>query len=431
MRQTLSYTVEKIGELKVFYLFAPLLFLPSVTFGLLEAEIFPWALLISIFLVRKLNMMTLILCSILLISYAYTLLNAVHLSEGSTDLLRSFAAYLNFIIIFDVLLQQSDNRILDLVSLNGYIFVGLVVLGLAQHFGLIEFLHPILSSLTPRASSSALSEIGGRGVTLLSSEPARAGVEITLMYVLVRIGFKHKKITLLIDVLFLAFIFILVRSASGVAFSLITVAVLNARKILVIFPFLVLISPVLFFFNELSIPQTGRALILINSMLMMGSINEIIFFAANESGHRLIALYSFINSGFNNLVGHGLGLWRISSMQSVLDTGLNFKDFRYFWVHGGGELVPFRGPGVISNLMLDIGLVGTSIFVLWIFVLISKLKIMYFDKLTILAIFFIKIFLFGSLGTPLPWIVLALSLRYLTIMNDGIADKQEHFDYKK
>ena len=78
------------------YLLFPLLFFPSITFGLLPSEIFPWAIFASLFFIQYLQKDYIILLGILLPFCCLALLNNVPPQE----LIRSFFAFVNAVIAF-------------------------------------------------------------------------------------------------------------------------------------------------------------------------------------------------------------------------------------------------------------------------------------------------------------------------------------------
>ena len=99
------------------------------------------------------------------------------MSENVFETIRSLAAYINFFSAYFLAKVLTEREIISSVRLNRFIFLSLITLGLLQIFNLIPWVNSFLEFLVPRASSGALIE-ENRGVTLISSEPARAGVEL-------------------------------------------------------------------------------------------------------------------------------------------------------------------------------------------------------------------------------------------------------------
>jgi len=394
----------------LFIFLAVLLFFPSVTFGIITAEIFPWAILFSGIFIRKLNLLTLLLLTALAASAFFSLAKlALVPSVTESDVLRSLFAYLNVILIYICFLQLTQEKLDLVIKISRTVFVSLIGLGLFQYSGAAAPLDSLFAALVPRASGTALLEMGGRGVTLLSSEPARAGIELSLLYVVFRMASGRSNSVSVFDVLMPVYIAIVIRSASAAAFCIFVVMMLTVRDKKNFFIWL----PIIFLSPLAQIASYGgRAIDLVTAIMTYGSFSDILFFVANESGHRLLALYAFTVSGFVNPLGAGIGSWGYSSMDAIVNSGIDYTGFRYFQVWGGGQVVPVRAPGVLPNMMLDIGLVGTAFFVYWVLRSSAPFRSNRTDTIVIMTILFVKIILFGSLGNPIPWIVTALVLRW-------------------
>jgi len=394
----------------LFVFLAVLLFFPSVTFGIITAEIFPWAILFSLLFIRKISPLTLVLLCVLFASAFYTLTKLAILAQiTESDVLRSLFAYLNVVLIYICFLQLPQDKLDLIIKISKTIFLSLLVLGVLQLSGATAPLDPIFAALVPRASGTALLEMGGRGVTLLSSEPARAGIELSLLYVVFRMASGRSNKISLMDVMMPIYIAIVIRSASAAAFCIFVVMMLTVRdrkNLLLWLPFIFL-SP----FAQLA-SYGGRAIDLVSAIMTYGSFTDIMFFVANESGHRLLALYAFVISGLSHPFGAGIGSWGYSSVDAIINSGVDYTKFRYFQLWGGGQAISVRAPGVLPNMMLDIGLIGTAFFVYWVLRLSAPFQNNRTDTFVIMTILFVKIVLFGSLGNPIPWIVTALVLRW-------------------
>jgi len=390
----------------VFKALAFLLFFPSVTFGLLTAEVFPWGILFALYYMRKVATPMMLIIGLMIAACFHTLYTSL-LGVGGleTDIIRSLAAYMNVILLAQTLLFLGRDRALEICEISKKIFWILILLGFVQTLG-SDALGSLIQLLVPRGEGSALEE-SNRGVTLLATEPARAGVELTLIYLIGRLGVANNRSSLMMDLFLIIFIAFIIKSASAVAFAVGAFSIMyfrikaNLVSILSTALFTVLI---LFFATSILPNMGGRAGELAAFVSSMEVSGEILFYLANESGNRLLALYSFFVSGILNPLGSGLGSWPYSSMQAVELTGLDFRDFRFFDVRGEGNLIPFRGPGVVSNLFLDVGFIGTFI----LFVLFRQVMLKYaqFSEQSRKAfwIFFFKIALFGSPGNPIVFI---------------------------
>lgn len=385
-----------------------LLFLPSVTFGIVAAEIFPWALFYALINLRTINTGTFALIVLFVLSATATLVfSALSIEHANSDIIRSLVAYLNIILVFYCVVNLPENKILNLVKISNGVFCTLIVIGILQYSSLLVAIDSILSFLTPRASGGALSDQGGRGVTLLSSEPARAGIELSFLYMIFRTT-KLKLTTLnIIDFLFIIYILIVIRSASAAAFTMFVIMIMTMQsyKSAVLWIVAIVISPAV----QLLIVDS-RVGILISSLNDFGSMVDVLFFVANESGHRLLALFSFVKAGLYYPFGFGIGGWRQASIQALQLSGVDYSQFRYFQIWGGGNAISVRAPGVLPNLMLDMGILGTGYFLFWMRE--TTRRFVGAGIASIILILLVKITLFGSLGNPIPWVVSGLLLRW-------------------
>ncbi|MEO9470556.1 hypothetical protein [Parasphingorhabdus sp.] len=388
-----------------------LLYFPSITFGLLTAEIFPWALIYCLFYLRRLDNATLLFVGILSLSaFATGIYGNYFLESQETDVLRSFAAYLNIFLIFVCILNLDGKNLEAVVKAGKVSFFGLLIIGIMQNFALLQQVSDAISFLVPRATGSALTEMGDRGVTLLSSEPARAGIELTFLYLLFRLGSQNQRGFVIWDLLLLAYILLIIKAASAVFFCGLVIILISVKKPTVWLLWLAGIGG-LFLLPTINIG--GRFVILISSLEQFSTLDDLVFFLANEAGHRLLALYAFIVGGLMNPIGFGIGNWQEASVIALEASGLPYYEFRYFIIYNDGLAFPVRAPGVIPNLMLDIGVLGILVFAYWLYSQFSNRELVGSgqNRFIILFILLVKITLFGSLGNPVPWVVAAACLR--------------------
>ena len=350
----------------------------------------------------------LLLLIFLIISCMYTITtNLINGATMQTDVIRSFATYMNVFLLSQALLVAGTDLAHGLVTLSRKIFWLLVSLGFIQTIG-SDLLGNIIQLIVPRGEGSALVE-SNRGVTLLATEPARAGVELTLIYLIYRLGINNKENHLLKDIFLIIFQMLVIKSASAVAFALgaFLIIYFNPKRGVMALSLATTLLVLMGYLILNALPRIeGRAADLLMALLAADLDASALFYIANESVNRFLAIYSFIVSGLIHPFGHGVGAWQYSSMLAVLESGLDYRDFRFFDVVGNGSLVPFRGPGVISNLMLDVGVVGT-LFVMSLF-RATMLKYRKFNLISrqALWIFLFKVTLFGSPGNPIVFVFL-------------------------
>ena len=86
-------------------------FFPSVTFGLLSAEIFPWALIGSLIFFKSYSKNFFIVLCFFFVSGVLSLL-----IFGPTDAIRSIAAYINTLYAFAFMLTISQLELMKFIK---------------------------------------------------------------------------------------------------------------------------------------------------------------------------------------------------------------------------------------------------------------------------------------------------------------------------
>jgi len=358
---------------------------------------------------RRIDKVTIFLLLIFVANSLYFTISLI-ISDNAFnfDLVRSLAAYFNIILIFTCILNLPQKQIKKLTQIVHIIFFVLLGIGILQYLALLINMTDTIQFLVPRAQGAALESMGGRGVTLLASEPARAGIELAFLYLFIRLNRTTTKWNVVYDIAILGYIVVIIKAASAALFILFILMLLIANRPKDIFIWIFVAIMGLFFFD---IKLSGRFITLIASLSEFDTIKAAIFFIANESGHRILALYSFVKAGILMPIGYGIGNWQEASIMAIKNSGINFSDFRYFQIRGNGDAISVRAPGVIPNLMLDVGIIGVAFFCYWIFYVTKKFRKHCTHSTIILIILFVKITLFGSLGNPVPWVITALLLR--------------------
>ena len=183
-----------------------------------------------------------------------------------------------------------------------------------------------------------------------------------LIYLIHRIRQDNSIRNTLIDIFLLMYLAVIIKSFSVVVFALSAFAIIHVKFR---FHFLSILGSILLgivgiYFIINILPQIGgRAGDVVIFLQDTEAINDGLFYIANESGNRIIGLYSFYKFGIFHPFGFGVGSWPYASIQAINESGFDYRDFRFFDVVGNGQIIPFRGAGIISDLMLDVGLLGT------------------------------------------------------------------------
>lgn len=383
-----------------------LVYFPSVNFGLYRAEIFPWATFLAIFRVRKISRIDFFLIFFLILSSLY----GAYVSGDIFETIRSLAAYINFFSAYFLAKVLTETEIISSVRLNRLIFLFLIALGMLQIFNLIPWLSSFLEFLVPRASSGALIE-ENRGVTLISTEPARAGVELIFIYFLFTLTIK-RNFKVFLDLAMGFFLLLVIQSAMAFVLYLIYISLSYIKTSILIY----IISGYLIVLIQ-SYEGGGRSLDLIRELTKV-NFDEAAFILLNTGGHRVFSIWSSYNFGLFNVFGGGVGAWQNTSIQAINLTGYDISQLRYFQIYGGGGPVAIRSSGIVSNMMLDLGIFYSSIFlgsiVFYIKKTIKNLR-PFWTVFPVVITFLVKILAVGSVGTPVEIFCFILYIRYIQV----------------
>ena len=389
---------------------ASLALLPSVTFGLLEAEVFPWAFLFYCLYSRSVNKLLMLLIFCMLMSSLYVVY--VNGNDVLLEVFRSFLAYINSLLIFNLIMVSSSYKVSRWVGLVNLFFWAFILWGLVQSSGILSSYDYIFKHIIPRGYSYSLSFMGDRGVTLMASEPARAGIELIFIYLVVRFVTIPRKYILILDVVVLIFLAIVIKSAISLIFFVVCLAIFYRFKAFIFFGIVLAFSPFVVGTGDLI---SSRAINLFVDLYHLNTFESMFNTLINTGGHRVISIYSSYAYGFLNPFGGGIGNWQTSSVDSLMLTGIDPSNIQFFKVHGGGEAVGFRSSGFIANFMLDLGVAGFILLFVYLYRQIkSYWKFDYANK-ALIFIFMLKILFIGSVGNPVSWICFAVAIRARSI----------------
>ncbi|SHG80703.1 hypothetical protein [Winogradskyella jejuensis] len=385
-----------------------LFFFPSITFGTLEAEVFPWGIILSSMLLvrqRKINAYYILFLIILLINVFYS--SIIYISDlRIPEVVRSLFAYCNSSLCLVVFYQTSETLTLKTIKLVKKLFIFLLVLGLLQLIGVIGFLDPIFKFLIPRSSSESLSHVS-RGVTLLATEPARAGVSLVFFYIVVRAVFIKKNKTFY-DIAFFAFLVLVLKSI--MALGVYSVFILLVYRIKLIKISIIVI--VLAIFADV-FGGGGRAQRMLEKIKEQENLADATMVVVDLAGPRLISIYSSWLYSSQKPLGGGIGYWRQTSVEALNMTGVDFSKINYFKFKGNSKAISTRSSGYISNLVLDTGYLGVFVFTLFLYSIFKKFWKNGRESQNIILIFMFKILFIGSVGPPDAWILSIIALKYL------------------
>lgn len=379
-------------------------FFPSVNFGLLSAEIFPWASIYSLFIIRTANFRFVIILLVLLNSAVFVAVDTNFNFLG--EHIRSLAAYLNPILVFFSLLSARYDEILRLEALLKYLLIGLIALGLFQFFGVLGQLDFLFKFMVPRASGDMLAELG-RGVTLLSSEPSRAGYELLFIYSAWRVV-SHNEKYLIYDLLFICFQLIIIQSALSALITFVYFLLIYRQRIPILVLFAVPFVALLVAYVD------TRATGVVRAVIDASSFSGMFDYLIDTSGFRLVSVISAYWYGLTHIFGGGVGLWQLTSIAAMESTGFVAGEINFFVYAGGGSFISIRPTSYAANLALDVGAVGLLIFFGALF---KYFKTLYsfgsVNAKCFTSLFIFSFFVIGAVGNPVPWMLLALIIRRL------------------
>jgi len=386
-----------------------LLFFPSITFSLVSAEIFPWALIYSFKLNPIINYRILLFIGALFLSSIFSFFYGYYYNL-ETDIIRSFLAYLNPVLIFYCIILISEDKFELLKKVFFGVFIFLIVLGLFQFFGLIKPLDPFFRFLLVRGASDKLE--GARGVNLLATEPSRAAIEF-LFFGMCYLYFKNFNIkkNFLFDFFLIVYLLFIIRSALGL--FLLMMYFLFKYKLKFMLSLLIIgLFMIPFISGDI------RALNIVLQIVSTSSIEELYKLLLNASGFRLLSLISGYSYGFLFPFGGGVGLWQNSIIESFYILKFDPQEITYFIFNHDGRFAPIRPTSYVASLMLDVGIIGFVCFFIFIY---PFLKIGLTNKRSFVftAVFGFYLFFFGAVGNPVPWVCFALIIRDLNTSNLG------------
>jgi hypothetical protein len=272
---------------------------------------------------------------------------------------------------------------------------------LVQFSGLFGFLDPIFKIFVPRASSTAL---GFRGITLLSTEPARASVEFLFLYLVFRIFWLPARYKAIADIAVGVAILVVFKSATTVFLYGVYLALFNRTLLWLSVPVLIYLIVT----NNSAI--TGRAFELIKTLNSL-SFDEAVFHLVNTSGNRIISIFSAVEYGLKYPFGGGVGNWQETSVDALVLTGYDYTQLNYFNAEWKDGNLYFRATGYMMNLMMDLGIVGVGFATALIYSLARPFVKTLKNGKSIFTLFLLNVFFVGSVGAPVPWIATAILLR--------------------
>lgn len=394
--------VNKLTYQRVFIFFPLLLlFFPSVTFSIINAEIFPWGIFLFFAYKLRIDKITLVFIFILMLSIIY---GGFLRNEISFESIRSLFAYLNVILVSSFVIKCNDYTFAKLEKVIKIALFVYVTLGILQITGLAGFLEPIVDMLIRRGSVSVTE--GGRGVRLLASEPARAALEVIFVYGCLRVTNVLSRFTIITDIAIFIFLLFVIKSATGLIFALIFFSLMYPKLSIVNFALLISSLSVI---SEIEL--NSRAFHLFLDVISNFSFSNLFDLVIRQSGFRVPSVLSSYIYAMQHPFGGGVGQWMYSSIDALSNLGIPASDISYFRTEFNSQFVAVRPTSFAASVSLDLGVIGFLICMYWTFVNLIKIP----PKMKILPMYgmftFYLLFL-GEIGHPIPWICMLFTAQH-------------------
>lgn len=395
------------------YILYPLLFFPSITFGLLPAEIFPWAFIVSLYHYPIIKNKIIILP----ILFVPSLLLAVNDGVDIIGISRSLFSFLNSLLIFFVIIKLNYHRFNLIIKILKYSIFLTIFISIIQF--IYSDINRYLLYLVPRLEIylSGILQAQGKGFSGLSTEPSRQAIELVILFSTVIAISKYTKLRVIfLEVILLLYLLFINSSATGVAFYLIYLLKYFFNfKIFLAFILIIIFTLFIYLFPWQSLNIRGVNVIsdIITTGISSDTIFDLLF---DKSGFRfstVIAVYSN-----PTLLGYGLGNWGFGMIESLSMSPYLYEFNEYFDWACGGEPCAIRASSFVSAMVLEAGVIVTLII---LFILIkeknkvSKEEIIFHQftrpNLSSFIPVIFSLLLIGDTGNPIPFIALAILTR--------------------
>ena len=377
-----------------------LLFFPSINFNLMTAEIFPWAMLYSLVKLRVAPLSWILFFSVILLSALF----AWGMSQRLVfvEMVRSLAAYANPLLLFLVAMHCSHEELDRLNRAVRWAVAVMLLVALAQLSGVAANAEFVIKALIARGEGTLFG--GGRGVTVLATEPSRAAIEFMFVYALLRmLASPPVPVRLFMDFCAVCFVLFGLRSVVGVAFLGIF-ALLHYP----IFSILGLVAIA----SVAAIVLDNRFFVLVADLVASGSLDDAAILVFNQSGFRAISVIGSYLHALTAPLGAGVGNWEQSSVEAMRELGFGAREIAYFRTHTNGEFVGVRPASFGANVALDMGVVGLVSLIGALASYARRELVLDRELRVISAMFVFYVFFLGSVGDPVPWLVMALAYRW-------------------
>ena len=375
------------------------LFLPSITFGTIKSEIFPWAVIYSIthFKFKKTDAIYVFLCFYVLLNI---LISIYFFETPISKVFGTLFAYLNPTLIFILIISIENPQIQKVMSTLKSVLFFLLFFGILQTLNLTTFLEDIYSFLIPRGNYKTLSDFG-RGAALLSTEPSRAALEVVFLALIFRKTILKKQ--LYFDIFIIIYVNFIIQGGYAFLYTLIYFLFSLPRKSLKL---VVPLFSVAFIFL-IEIITNFRGYYILSTLFETNTFLETL---VQLSGFRVLSFIAAVKHAIINPLGGGFGNWEVSSLTALNLTKFDPSTIPHFIYASDGFWHPIKPTSIFGNMLLDFGLLGTIVLLVSLFFIVRARGRIVKKHVDVYIAFFIYFFFFGYLGNPIPPIVFALCL---------------------
>lgn len=403
----------------------PIGWLTSDTLTAFPVETFPWALFFCLSPKLVLDRAYVVVMALFTLSMVWTIA-----AYGQvTNSVRSLFAILNASLIFYRLMGSDRSEFDRIIKALLVIFALNYLASLLQFLGIFpRFIGQIYQYFVPRFSLEMHPE-GGRGVFGLFPEPAYSGYFMHFGFAFLALWYQWNPFQRRGAIAFLAMFFfdvVLNRSATSLGMLVILFFSFVQRKHIwkVALASMTLLLGVAFASRNL--PETPRAIQLVNNIFFTPDTDDLFLTILNESGFRLIGIWAGYLYGVVHPFGGGMGSWPVSSVAALEMTGIESFEIYYFLEFNDGFYLGIRPSAFAAGLFLEVGILGFLAFCIVFFrpfLGFSYQKNPYWRG--VLNLFLFYFFVLGTIGDPTPFIMLGLTWLALSrYPNEQWADEE-------
>ncbi|MDB2690724.1 hypothetical protein OAS88_00925 [Planktomarina temperata] len=268
-----------------------------------------------------------------------------------------------------------------------------------KFFGNVQFFVQLKTILVP---NGWWGEIGlGRGISLLSTEPSRAAIEVAIVYSL--LWFYYKRYRAYLTLTFIALELLLIKSMTGAIFCMI--AILAAYPVM----FLSMSFIVMYYFLNIHDNQIFeiRWLAIVKDVLDASNWEAVLDIFLALSGNRIISLVASVKTILTYPLGLGIGGSTIAADQiyEMIDLREKINVFQHKNFNGDYNL---KSSSFFSSLLMEVGILSLTFLFVYIRFIIKSLNNARNGIVLPISVITFSLLFIGPAGSPIPFACLGL-----------------------